>query len=154
MQLHLSYFNPRTHRGVRLKAFVQMRSFIKFQSTHPSWGATISNNHVPLFLVISIHAPIVGCDVSWFYILIVLVLFQSTHPSWGATWKVSDIWIYQGKFQSTHPSWGATKSSEAYMQYKRISIHAPIVGCDLVTWTNQNMAHKFQSTHPSWGATA
>ena len=36
-------------------------------------------------------------------------------------------------FQSTHPSWGATeyKKLEEEYSFLKISIHAPIVGCDI-----------------------
>ena len=34
-----------------------------------------------------------------------------------------------------------------------ISIHAPIVGCDTKKLKTTNRNTKFQSTHPSWGAT-
>ena len=33
-------FNPRTHRGVRPDQMGNVFYFPKFQSTHPSWGAT------------------------------------------------------------------------------------------------------------------
>ena len=58
----LDDFNPRTHRGVRLLFSQDLMTSYVFQSTHPSWGATIS------------IAPYVEYD-----------RFQSTHPSWGAT---------------------------------------------------------------------
>ena len=35
------------------------------------------------------------------------------------------------KFQSTHPSWGATEEAEQWLNTEEISIHAPIVGCDM-----------------------
>ena len=42
----------------------------KFQSTHPSWGATMTQKFdIPWTRPISIHAPIVGCDICssiWF----------------------------------------------------------------------------------------
>ena len=34
-------FNPRTHRGVRLHPKGYVCHVEKFQSTHPSWGATL-----------------------------------------------------------------------------------------------------------------
>ena len=40
----------------------------KFQSTHPSWGATACTRDIALSKVISIHAPIVGCDQTMFYL--------------------------------------------------------------------------------------
>ena len=43
---------------------------------NPSLGQTLK---------ISIHAPIVGCDLSDVYQAIHEIQFQSTHPSWGAT---------------------------------------------------------------------
>ena len=78
-------------------------------------------------------------------------------------------------FQSTHPGWGATLRSYLPVISRRISIHAPRVGCDLPSppplplQPNFNprtpggvrrarrcvrlLAHPFQSTHPGWGAT-
>ena len=57
--------------------------------------------------LISIHAPIVGCDEDGISENVICQLFQSTHPSWGATLEKDD----------------KSKAVE-------ISIHAPIVGCD------------------------
>ena len=34
-------FNPRTHRGVRRMGTSEVLNVGKFQSTHPSWGATL-----------------------------------------------------------------------------------------------------------------
>ena len=79
-----------------------------FQSTHPSWGATESGTnlmvgdidfnprthrgvrpHAPSNAqankLISIHAPIVGCDGITDSSTVGYQIFQSTHPSWGAT---------------------------------------------------------------------
>ena len=104
------YFNPRTHRGVRL----------------------IDDTFQEPFNVISIHAPIVGCDA------------------------YAECAIYTtAVFQSTHPSWGATQMQKEIEQLKAISIHAPIVGCDLSSsgCSTSRTQKRFQSTHPSWGAT-
>ena len=56
-------FNPRTHRGVRpfITSFWSLSPAV-FQSTHPSWGATLFHDHRRICKEISIHAPIVGCD--------------------------------------------------------------------------------------------
>ena len=105
----------------------------KFQSTHPSWGAT--------------RPPSEYCSI--------LFRFQSTHPSWGAT-GFNGIGFYRAiyfnprthrgvrlgtligvmtpvLFQSTHPSWGATGYDDWVARLQRISIHAPIVGCDQIS---------------------
>ena len=38
----ITYFNPRTHRGVRPADSAEPKSIAElFQSTHPSWGATV-----------------------------------------------------------------------------------------------------------------
>ena len=124
-------FNPRTHRGVRRMGTSEVLNVGKFQSTHPSWGATYfrAYNNVK-FREISIHAPIVGCDMINLFILSLFILFQSTHPSWGATNRSKHIYTILKNFNPrTHrgvrpltvikgPAGGA------------ISIHAPIVGCD------------------------
>ncbi len=106
------------------------------------------------FIVISIHAPLMGCDEnpvrssdrSGYFnprtphgvrpvertSFTGAFEFQSTHPSWGATTvkvtSTADIPV----FQSTHPSWGATGV-------------VPVCSIFFIL---------FQSTHPSWGATS
>ena len=144
-------FNPRTHRGVRRCTCTPSINICIFQSTHPSWGATL--------LAVSPSERL---------------LFQSTHPSWGAT-AFSETFTARPEFQSTHPSWGATQTACRCKIYPSISIHAPIVGCDANS-IQQTEGHEisihapivgcdeivfsvilsagiFQSTHPSWGAT-
>ena len=37
----MNNFNPRTHRGVRLFTLLFTHYHYVFQSTHPSWGATL-----------------------------------------------------------------------------------------------------------------
>ena len=235
-------FNPRTHRGVRRQNRIRPYRRDKFQSTHPSWGATVRLKILPFRLnhfnprthrgvrhrkmtetqakmMISIHAPIVGCDRLLYGIgcqahyfnprthrgvrhVIHLrrhfnsdisihapivgcdllaqlsrtaqALFQSTHPSWGATQQAQKQEA-QEQFQSTHPSWGATTASAEARSARAISIHAPIVGCDLIAIAvhyrymhfnprthrgvrpisklDKKHLKQFQSTHPSWGAT-
>ncbi len=102
-----TYFNPRTHRGVR-----------PCEPLIPD-----------IDIAISIHAPIVGCDHTTINNIIIGRLFQSTHPSWGATKKYLTMKQIV-RFQSTHPSWGATLCGYAKKFDSLISIHAPIVGCD------------------------
>ena len=104
------YFNPRTHRGVRLMENFEAHSMSS----------------------ISIHAPIVGCDEIEAYMAIKKVDFNPrTHRG---------VRLVQRKnahnyfiFQSTHPSWGATgRNKNVAVQRFVISIHAPIVGCDFI----------------------
>ena len=62
-EIDVTYFNPRTHRGVRLSTDGIFGSGTEFQSTHPSWGATVKEVIEANAQFISIHAPIVGCDM-------------------------------------------------------------------------------------------
>ena len=113
---YINNFNPRTHRGVRPCSVSFIKSIIKisihapivgcdskwricnrysarFQSTHPSWGATIESLTGLSIIRISIHAPIVGCDPRNWESLSTDTRFQSTHPSWGATcWEKYKHW--------------------------------------------------------------
>ena len=154
MQNLLPNFNPRTHRGVRQNKGDKKTWVIIFQSTHPSWGATLICNHFFYKAIqISIHAPIVGCDD--IYLMLAEMLKISIHaPIVGCdpfcTTCYADFrnfnprthrgvrpffrheHIIEDKFQSTHPSWGATKNSCVIIDNTLISIHAPIVGCDIV----------------------
>ena len=128
-----SNFNPRTPCGVRQRFSLKALQDLKFQSTHPVWGATIQK--------------LVGASDD--------DLFQSTHPVWGATAPIpssitqrvnfnprtpcgvrlvpdkDQMKQLQG-FQSTHPVWGATSA---------------------MTYDGDNLK-TFQSTHPVWGATS
>ena len=56
-------FNPRSPRGERLFRYKKKVEFIKFQSTLPTWGATVRQPVLVILLVVSIHAPHVGSDV-------------------------------------------------------------------------------------------
>ncbi len=122
-----------------------------FQSTHPLRGATKAITLLDVRDLISIHAPLAGCDVILRLVPDVspisihappcgvrLILgvsqgtierFQSTHPLRGATYHrltPDDIPI----FQSTHPLRGATIPQDSLVWTSSISIHAPLAGCD------------------------
>ena len=138
--------------GATLTGFLKLQKKIKFQSTHPSWGATARIINTIQGMYISIHAPIVGCD--------------------GICQRCRSLSFY------FNPRTHRGVRRQNYMVcvvLAEISIHAPIVGCDLkVTHvkleqcnfnprTHRGVRHYraykatfsrlFQSTHPSWGAT-
>ena len=80
-----------------------------FQSTHPSWGATSISNSSLSTNSISIHAPIVGCDIS----------IISNHQK-----IIFEISIHA-------PIVGCDINMQLLPLHNfQISIHAPIVGCD------------------------
>ena len=157
-----------------------------FQSTHPSWGATLCGLYYSSHIYISIHAPIVGCDMGVDITTHVISYISIHAPIVGCDMgfrngytdkQIRDFnprthrgvrpfkwrWIYrrcnfnprthrgvrrsmqgqrylQLQFQSTHPSWGATEHCKGKWSVCKISIHAPIVGCDFsleITGTQQ-----------------
>ena len=101
------YFNPRTPCGVRHLAVNDTAIGLVFQSTHPLRGATLEEVSSMMVMLISIHAPLAGCDRSrpsffwagnnfnprtpcgvrrcWTYGTLTDKRFQSTHPLRGAT---------------------------------------------------------------------
>ena len=100
---------------------------------------------------ISIHAPLAGCDHKHSLRKKGEQLFQSTHPLRGAT-TINRRDMFKNdfnprtpcgvrlyffsqtfdidKFQSTHPLRGATIMRRACSSSGKISIHAPLAGCD------------------------
>ena len=56
-------FNPRTPHGVRPVMYIWTLCLHEFQSTHPSRGATFETRCMADSWLISIHAPLTGCDV-------------------------------------------------------------------------------------------
>ena len=123
------YFNPRTPCGVRRSKPSTASYAVLFQSTHPVWGATpfhVSGNirliisiHAPrvgcdiicvqahLNFLISIHAPRVGCDENPFETQEVSAYFNPRTPC-GVRPGLSFQSLAVSRFQSTHPVWGAT----------------------------------------------
>ena len=79
-------FNPRTPCGVRLRGAGCPESVHQiFQSTHPLRGATWWDEKADRQRVISIHAPLAGCDQAVCRDAQCGQEFQSTHPLRGAT---------------------------------------------------------------------
>ena len=137
-------------RGATMAAARSMPCRI-FQSTHPSRGATYSKLNIYQGFLISIHAPLTGCDADWFNVSGVAADFNPRTP--------------HGVRQTSKPATTTTT----------ISIHAPLTGCDVcfqqlycsVGHFNPRTPHgvrrkgqplarlylQFQSTHPSRGAT-
>ena len=100
------YFNPRTPCGVRLCRLLACLMSNLFQSTHPLRGATFGWTGATLLQLISIHAPLAGCDF--------LPLFP-----------FGDIYI------SIHaPLAGCDQEPISVSMVEMISIHAPLAGCD------------------------
>ena len=84
------------------------RRALRFQFTHPVWGAT--------------GVSIIRC---------ISLLFQFTHPVWGAT--RDDVILVEQVGVSIHaPRVGCDLGDPAHLGgAQSVSIHAPRVGCDI-----------------------
>ena len=131
----LPNFNPRTPCGVRLQRQNGSAMLLPFQSTHPLRGATPSENSAPrvsLFqsthplrgatdgfarsghrAVISIHAPLAGCDLHRGRFL-----YRQIH------------------FNPRTPCGVRLNHSVKGHDFSDISIHAPLAGCDAFSATS------------------
>ena len=146
-------FNPRTPCGVRRGGGIFPRRCFLFQSTHPLRGATL-----PAW------SPIPAAS------------FQSTHPLRGATRVVYGRASIKIDFNPRTPC-GVRHVQSIRCQFEVkisihaplagcddvpagccatvavISIHAPLAGCDAGNPRNRGGRQAFQSTHPLRGAT-
>ena len=164
----------------------------QFQSTHPLRGATGKLARREFSRLISIHAPLAGCDsfcgisnliVINFnprtpcgvrlmrpYMSLGIPAFQSTHPLRGATGEttcMSRSWtdfnprtpcgvrrdfmfpsLSVIEFQSTHPLRGATSKTLQRSSNQRISIHAPLAGCDFSGFLLRSVQSNFNPRTP------
>ena len=123
----------------------------QFQSTHPLRGATLRRISSPLLTnyfnprtpcgvrrcacarktprLISIHAPLAGCDPMATAFITSSADFNPRTPC-GVRRSKWDNLVNSIQFQSTHPLRGATRLIHRHIQIKNISIHAPLAGCD------------------------
>ena len=143
-------------------------------------GATISVCCSCSAHTISIHAPLAGCDASISFITPTQKDFNPRTPCGvrrhlrqmrrphrhfnprtpcGVRPVCAGLTYICGKFQSTHPLRGATGTFDALTESVKISIHAPLAGCDAPRGVRLSLVAPvpsrpaFQSTHPLRGAT-
>ena len=123
-------FNPRTPCGVRPRRSNTPACAGRFQSTHPLRGATSSLHPLSGIQLISIHAPLAGCDPAILASPCTSSTFQSTHPLRGATLTFADdagtlVISIHAPLAGCDDRQFMAKAPDA-----RISIHAPLAGCD------------------------
>ena len=82
--------------------------------------------------LISIHAPRVGSDASSFDKNATAQQFQSTLPVWGATIDLSTLNPDPWNFNPRSPCGERQRTTKYAGNFRRISIHAPRVGSDLM----------------------
>ena len=147
------HFNPRTPCGVRPSPVSASTTSTQFQSTHPLRGATIFSLQYFLLNMISIHAPLAGCDKPSAGNYRPCILFQSTHPLRGATGRTSVCGHNCSHFNPRTPCGVRLKYGILLIRVCSISIHAPLAGCDDTSAVLFSYLDTFQSTHPLRGAT-
>ena len=116
-------------------------------------GATVGDQVRPQSELISIHAPLAGCDIDDLIPYANNAKFQSTHPSRGAT---RAIWIphsWRKYFNPRAPCGARQRQHDALLRQPLISIHAPLAGRDSASMTHFFASPLFQSTRPVRGAT-
>ena len=101
---------------------------------------------------ISIHAPLAGCDLKTRQQMPENINFNPRTPC-GVRRFTRSRSRGAKRFQSTHPLRGATVPDGAAEPARRISIHAPLAGCDFHVCSLYYIVVEFQSTHPLRGAT-
>ena len=149
---HKRNFNPRAPCGVRRSKKARAAPTPTFQSTHPLRGATFFYLLGVVGSIISIHAPLAGCDIPAVWIVIANQNFNPRTPCGvrrhcrrdgqraaghfnprtpcGVRHCLRQCCNRRCSFQSTHPLRGATISSSFIAARSNISIHAPLAGCD------------------------
>ena len=123
-------FNPRTPCGVRRSAAKTSPARSSFQSTHPLRGATCRGSRRRRRGLISIHAPLAGCDGVLREHTRRIPHFNPRTPC-GVRRRAHLFQEQKRRFQSTHPLRGATINFAGLTGSLVISIHAPLAGCDL-----------------------
>ena len=190
------YFNPRTPHGVRRQRCGSSIPHGQFQSTHPSRGATLSASPLilpPIFqsthpsrgatrpgfspgriILISIHAPLTGCDSGRLSSMSRFTDFNPRTPH-GVRQLFVSVKIWYPNFNPRTPHGVRRSNVRTICATWSISIHAPLTGCDYASSFcvisvhdfnprtphgvrprfvyNNGPPGEFQSTHPSRGAT-
>ena len=145
-------FNPRTPCGVRRMLPQPLCNDALFQSTHPLRGATSFWMSVEMSRMISIHAPLAGCDVGYKAQVVAHLNFNPRTPC-GVRQIVRGGIKTKKRFQSTHPLRGATARCRPRAGCKED--FNPRTPCGVRPSPAQSLgdAWLFQSTHPLRGAT-
>ena len=170
------HFNPRTPCGVRRRRTRTGRFATNFNPRTPCGVRRTVCDEVESEELISIHAPLAGCDCAALARHRSYARFQSTHPLRGATlplptpapWgcnfnprtpcgvrqRLAHRAASHAAFQSTHPLRGATgRPCGCYSPQKYFNPRTPC-GVRPRRAAAATIRHTFQSTHPLRGATA
>ena len=147
------HFNPRTPCGVRLLRLSVILAAVVISIHAPLAGCDGEKFLLFLPINISIHAPLAGCDAAARVQKGGRRVFQSTHPLRGATSASCPAGRRRGYFNPRTPCGVRRAGSRLRTAAAPISIHAPLAGCDAKSSESTMRTMLFQSTHPLRGAT-
>ncbi len=102
----------------------------KFQSTHPSRGATYLRENLRLYRWISIHAPLTGCDGREAAAVLPHLHFNPRTPH-GVRRLSCNSRQVANDFNPRTPHGVRPQKMGAGTNVQNISIHAPLTGCDV-----------------------
>ena len=138
---------------MRLTGILFLLIFIVFQSTHPLRGATRRSTSKLQVSIISIHAPLAGCDKIQATKIRLSRYFNPRTPCGVRPFLSAVLLVYSVLFQSTHPLRGATcQHHHDHRKHLFQSTH-PLRGATGEVWHPDRKGAEFQSTHPLRGAT-
>ncbi len=147
--VHITHrgFNPRTPCGVRRLDGRYVRSMSWFQSTHSLRSAT----PVPVISLtsglVSIHALLAECDMTWKGIRLFAKSFNPRTPCgvrrFRCWWRGQAV-----RFQSTHSLRSATKLKPLKKGNNYVSIHALLAECDFSGFVIQHQGYCFNPRTP------
>ena len=147
------HFNPRTPCGVRLLRLSVILAAVVISIHAPLAGCDGEKFLLFLPINISIHAPLAGCDAAARVQKGGRRVFQSTHPLRGATGHARDFCSDGTNFNPRTPCGVRRRHRVRLGGDGAISIHAPLAGCDAPAAVCAPQPRPFQSTHPLRGAT-
>ena len=124
----------------------------EFQSTHPLRGATCYFFLSIPFPIISIHAPLAGCDLLPPLGHDKLLDFNPRTPC-GVRRILCRMAARKSRFQSTHPLRGATFATILDSKLSKFQSTHPLRGATESDRGGAKIHLTFQSTHPLRGAT-
>ena len=148
-----TYFNPRSPWGERLFASCLFRMDAIFQSTLPVGGATAASVTLLAFMLISIHAPRGGSDLSVGFCPTCFYIHFNPRSPWGERPLPLTKSGWNEVFQSTLPVGGATPQQNISCRCNSNFNPRSPWGERLPPPTRLDTPPGFQSTLPVGGAT-
>ena len=141
------YFNPRTPYGMRLDIFSFRKRSSNFNPRTPYGMRHFHYIEGGRHIVISIHAPLTGCDLR-FVSYVHLAFYFNPRTPYGMRLPLTKTKTYEYGISIHAPLTGCDVADKTGWHGKRISIHAPLTGCDLLSVSIPESSHDFNPRSP------